>query len=400
MSSTTLSFISLPTELWFHSFTFLGTNDFRHLCLVSKTLLPEGRRLLYRDVALRGGTGIMRWTETILSSEILRPLIVSLTLPTRAQLTGYYSRSLTKCLSLLPHLVELNIRHNMTLFSTSAYIIPEILDACSTRLAILRHDLSDVGLNHSLFDPSGFFETHKDLESLYLACTHIGDFLPPHLEEVPVGTLPQLSTLHVENINILRAFRMKPIRRLRVGDIGTDVEGLRFVLDSFRDTLTSLCIGVHNLSDSGRDEDQSLVALMELLVAHVPKLSRLYIFNGVTELDSLMQSQPSRFYSSLQTLSSLKSLVFGVNTRRHQVGLLNPLCNAFKVFVSRLFMSSRSLEQASVGFLPPVGLKRGSEKLFGGESVSFVRAGDKDGDDGLFSREIECTLAADSWTLA
>ncbi|KAF5361049.1 hypothetical protein D9756_004532 [Leucocoprinus leucothites] len=401
MSQATLTLSRLPTELWYHSFTFLNKNDLRHLCLVSKDFLPEGRRLLYRDVALKGSIGMMLWTEMILSSDVHPPLVRSVTLPTRANLTGYYIRALTRCLSMLPRLTALNIKHAMTVDSTNAYLVPEMLEGCSSCLVAFHHDLADIGLNHSLFSPSGFYSTHAGIERLYLANTRIQDFLPAHLEEkIPPNILPRLLTLHIENLEILRAFRAKPIRRLRISETvfltPSDIEKLGLILDSFRNTLSSLCIKFSS-PISPSEETSTLAEVMEMLVMCAPKLSHLYIFGDVPELISGMHSDAPRFSSSLRALSNLTCLVFGISRLHRQHACLSTDSVLPETLVDHLFMWSDKLQEVTIGCFSPV--KASSSSLFGRNSASFVRSS-AGGVDRVSLCQVDCTLTEDAWATA
>jgi hypothetical protein len=209
--------------------------------------------------------GIILWVETILNSSdnIHAPLTFSITLPSRAKISGFYERALTKCLSALPNLVELNIRHSMTHLDDldDSYLFPHMLEGCSSRLLALHNDLADVEFNRGLFSPpnSGFYAMHRNIRKLRITSIRIEEFLPNEWGgEIPHHILPYLKSLHVESPCVLRAFRAKPIQTLRISSVGlTKQNEEELVRSPFIDTLTALCMGV----SQSTERDNEVVTL-------------------------------------------------------------------------------------------------------------------------------------------
>lgn len=292
MSRSVFKLTRLPTELWRYILSLVASkNDLRHLCLTSKKFLPESRRLLYRNIQLKGTRGISLWIETILSSDIHTALVFTLALPSRARLSGYYEHALARCLAALPHLVELSISHSMTVYSDSSltYLVPKMLEGCSKNLRTFRNELEDINLNQALFEPSGFFKAHPSIDRIYIASTKVHNTLPSYYDgEMPSNILPGLKTLHIENVDILQAFRTKPIQRLRIGRVTLTekrIEEAIAALKPFRETLTSFCVGLYDSTGIlVNDQPSSITSFAEQLVICLPNLVHLSVFGDVTQV--------------------------------------------------------------------------------------------------------------------
>lgn len=282
----------LSTEIWWHVLSFITTkNHLLHLCSAFKHFLSESRRLLYRDVQLKGTRNLILWTETILSSPAHAALVMSLALPTRGELSTHHQNAVSQSLAKLPNLAHLTISHRMTDNCTGSYLTPHMLKGISKCLKTFQSDLEDTDFQQALFVPSGLFGTHPNLERLYIAGTGVeGTLWKFYGGEIPNTVLPKLTTLRVEHFGTLNAFRTKPIRRLRIGRVDLaqkNVEQLMAILGSFQTgtPLVSLCIGLYEtLWNFIPGEQCDMNSFITRLASCAPNLAHLCILGDITEV--------------------------------------------------------------------------------------------------------------------
>ncbi|KAF9448796.1 hypothetical protein P691DRAFT_27351 [Macrolepiota fuliginosa MF-IS2] len=330
MTTSIFKLTHLPAELLCYILFFLtNKNDLRHLCLTSRILLPESRRRLYRHVWFKGMKNLMLWTETILSSDIHAALVFTVTLPSRGGLSGYYERALGKCLAALPHLEKLNISHWMTQKTSNAYLSPKMLEGCSKSLRSFNNDLADVKFNQEAFAPLGFFATHPNIQSIRIAHTTVHDMLPLSYDgEVPLDILPELSILQVEDVDILQAFRLKPIQRLCIGAVALTLKTIKVLIEAlepFCDTLISLCVQVIRL-----DRRASMANFIEQLATCVPKLRHLSLLGliGSAIAANLIPGESISFLlTPMRALPNLQTLIIGTSCMMIKLGGWGPPTN-------------------------------------------------------------------------
>ena len=202
--------------------------------------------------------------------------IRSLSIPTRACLSGSDKSAFVYGIRKLVNLEELYISHAMTDRSLDAYIEPRMLECVTSNLKIFLNDLEEYPLRSKGY--LLFFKEHFNLTKIYWASGESGSPLPGDI-------LPNLTIVHLKRWDTLSAFTGRKITRVRLGPVPMNLQlisAFLYCLSHFANSLTHLSVNIHEAGDIRADDASlTMVHVFRMLGDSVPALKFLDIHGDV-----------------------------------------------------------------------------------------------------------------------